>query len=41
MIFAVFDVLLAINMCINYSFFTIIIIIITKSEYISLSVNVV
>ena len=24
MIFAVFDVLLAVNMCINYSFFTII-----------------
>jgi len=29
MIFAVFDVLLAVNMCINYSFFTFIIIIIT------------
>ena len=30
MIFAVFDVLLAVNMCINYSFFTFIIIIIIK-----------
>ena len=32
MIFAVFDVLLAVNMCINYSFFTFIIIIIKHSN---------